>query len=176
MLERTAACERSTLASLVLVRVHELVSNPDPDEPRLQVLKGYVFVIDQAFGANAVYKLAGGHEQTGESPLRTAQRELKEETNLRVSWHDFRECGKWLETREYGTHWKYLFTADVDVRKLHWVDKRAKSKRQEKPKFCTVDEFYALVRSGKFMPDHYKKLVEYALVLPGGRDKPGRDS
>lgn len=168
MLERAPLKESSTLAALVHVRVHETI--PVPDELPWHKPLGHVFVIDHSFGSEAVYKLASGHSRRGETALEAGRRELAEETNLRVPRHDFRHRGTWLETREHGTHWKHLFTADVDKDKLIWVERRARRKNSEQAKFFTTDEFYALVRDGKFMLEHYRKLVEFAAILPLGRD------
>lgn len=147
----------------------ELLKNDDKDCLK-RIPRGYVFVSNKKiFGATAKWKPPGGHLKWGETPLDTAVRELLEETNLAPEISTFRYEGKWLGPRE--NHWMCLFSADIHERKLCWMNSSHPENEGEVPKFFTPGEFYELVRSDEFMQKHYDKLVEYALILPLGRDQ-----
>lgn len=138
-------------------------------EERLHIPIGFVFVIDPKFGDRAQYKLPAGHQQPGETPFDTAIREARGETGIPISPGRVEYKGKWLGRRK--DHWKCLFVGSVneyELREMHDFDVENEG---EKPKFFTQEEFYASVRAGKFMPEHFEKLEEYALILPLGRDK-----
>ncbi len=161
-------------ASLVFVRVHS--GGPFTEEQlkgwekrENDRLIGYVFVIDPKFGHRAEYKLPGGHKQADETPLQTAVREMEGETNLVLNPESFRYVGKYLHWSE--DHWKIIFCADIGERELGWMNNNHPQNEGEEPKFFTIEEFYALVRENKFMYEHYKKLDEFALILPGNRAK-----
>lgn len=166
MLECARLKQRSTLASLVFVRVCELNTVPNDPDYQERKLRGYIFVKELSFKNEAVWKLPGGHSKLLETPLKTARRELREETHLQVPEKYFREIAAWEEDRGYGTHSKHLFLIEIKRQKLAEL----RHTRQEEARFFTADDFYALVREGKFMPEHYKKLIEHGLILPLGRD------
>ncbi len=142
-------------------------------------LCGYISVIDPKFGSRAKHKLAAGHKKSlektlpgeipDETPLDTAIRELEGETGIKALPEAFRYVNKWLGAR--GNHWKCLFTADITEGDRDWMNNHHKENEGEMPKFFTVDEFYSIVREGKFMAEHYQKLEEFGLILPLGRDR-----
>lgn len=138
-------------------------------DERLHVPLGFVFVIDPKFGDRAQYKLPGGHRKPAETPFETAIREARGETGITTHPGRVTYKGKWLGWRR--DHWKCLFVASVqeyELREMHDFDAENEG---EQPKFFTQEEFYACVRAGKFMREHFEKLEEYALILPLGRDK-----
>ena len=110
-------------------------------------------------------KLPAGHKKPGEAPLDTAVRELLGETNLAPKLESFRYVGKYLGRRK--DHWKCFFTADVEERELGWMNNHHPENEGEEAKFFLTAEFHTLVREGKFMKEHFQKLVEFAMILPG---------
>jgi 8-oxo-dGTP pyrophosphatase MutT (NUDIX family) len=137
-----------------------------------RIPRGYVFVIEPK-RKDPVYKMPAGHRKGGENPLQTAMRELAGETNLVLRQDRFRYIGrKWWS--HPSPHWGVLFTADVDEREdLPWMNDQHAENEGEQPKFFSVDDFYSLVREGKFMSRHYRLLTDpsFTLLLPLGRDK-----
>jgi 8-oxo-dGTP pyrophosphatase MutT (NUDIX family) len=137
-------------------------------------LCGNVFVIDPKFKDSAQWKLPGGHfkrakktpegETPDKTPFDTAVREFEGETGIKAFPEAFRYIGKWLGHR--GDHWKCLFTVDITEGDRDWMNELHKENEGERPKFFIPDDFYTTVRDGKFMPEHYHKLGEYALILP----------
>ncbi len=169
-------------AALILARVVRKIprTSSSGEEVADDKLLGYIFVIDRLkFGSRAKWKLSGGHrkkreacktgEKPDETPLDTAIREFAGETGIRLLPQAFLYRGKRLHWRE--DHWKCFFTAELSEADLSWVNNHHKENEGEEPKFFTPEEFYALVREGKFMPEHYDQLVEFALILPVGQDQ-----
>ncbi len=140
---------------------------------------GSVFIKDSKFGERALWKLPAGHkkkpdpdkpeEKPDATPLETAMRELEGETGIKLSSDAFTYVGKWLGWRK--DHWKILFTADFSEADRDWMHNHHPENEGEEPKFFTTDDFYAEVRAGKFMREHFDKLEEHALILPFDRDK-----
>lgn len=163
-------------SSLILPRVRREVPRiKDNGEARIDYVPlGNIFVIEPE-RPNAVWKLPAGHkkekwrckegEMPDKTPLDTAVREFEGETGIRLLPEAFTYVGKWLHWRK--NHWKCLFTADLSEADRDWMNENHPENEGEEPKFFTADEWYAVVRSGKFMPEHFKKLLEFALVLPG---------
>ncbi|MBI2004946.1 NUDIX hydrolase [Patescibacteria group bacterium] len=182
--------EISDWASLIFPRVvramfildqegKPVVGSGGKQKTSLQTI-GYILVIDRGkFGDRAQWKLPGGHkkkverckpsEKPDETPLDTALRELEGETGIRMPLRAFVYCGKWLHWRH--DHWKCLFIAELGEDDIAWMHNHHPENEGEEAKFFTVEEFYALVREGKCMREHYEMLVEYTAVLPFGRDK-----
>ena len=161
----------SDWSALILPQVYEEVpyKNGDGDLRMKRRPKGYVFVTDPKYGPRAQWKLPAGHKADGESPLETAMRELLGETNLSAPIENFRYIDKWIGWRK--DHWKMLFLANIEESELGWMNDQHPENEGEQPKFFTTEEFYALVREGKFMREHYEKLVEFATILPFSRDR-----
>ena len=146
---------------------------------------GYVLVIDRGkFVDRAQWKLPGGHkkkpgrcrpgELPDEAPICTAVRELHGETGILMPRQAFSYAGKWLHWRH--DHWKCLFLVEITEEDRDWMNDHHPENEGEEAKYFTVDEFYRLVREGKFMREHYEMLVEFTLVLPLGRDKQPEES
>lgn len=147
------------------------------DESYLELVPiGYVFVIERK-KRNPKWKLPSGHKKRDEdvkgwefdrTPRDTARHELCSETGIELPTSAFAYAGKYLSWK--GDHWKCLFSAKMTEADLKRMNSDHPENEGEEPEFFTVDEFYALVRSGKFLTEHYEKLVEYGLILPLGRD------
>ena len=163
-------------SSLILPRVRREVPRiKDNGETRVDYVPlGNIFVIEPE-RPNAVWKLAGGHKKTLEkckpgedpdrTPLDTAVRELAGETGIILPRTAFMYVGKWLHWRK--DHWKILFAADMTEADVPWMHDHHAENEGEKPKFFTREEFYAVVREAKFMREHFEKMLEFALILPG---------
>ncbi len=160
-------------ASLVFVRAHRAIAyKDDSDKERVRCAPvGYVLVIDRKFGPQAQWKLPGGHRRNDETPRQTAIRELEGETGISLSPNSLRYVRAWPDGRR-GDHSRFLYVADIDEkdRELGWMGNTHPENEGEEPKFFTVEEFYDAVRSGMVLADHYRRLVEFALILPFGRD------
>lgn len=153
-------------SALIFVRIYaeEPYKNGDGTDCMKKIPRGFVFVIDRKFGPSAQWKLPAGHKKNGETPLGTAVRELIGETNLSPETTAFHYEGKWLGPRK--DHWKCLFSVDVHERELGWMGPSHPENEGEEPQFFTAEQFYELVRSHKFMRDHFQNLKRLALILP----------
>jgi hypothetical protein len=168
-------------AAFIFVRVF---ANPPEGATLGQVIEGkgnhipigYVLVIDPAFGDSAVWKVPAGHKQcvdekSDDPPRSTAMRELEGETGIKVPEERFAFAGKFLSKGywkgdEYrNPHWKIFFTADISEHDASSMNIVHDENEGEIPKFFTRAEFAGLVRIGKFMRDHFRKLRELGLII-----------
>ena len=170
--QNAASAINGMWASLVFVRVHREIAKDDSGKERIRsVPVGYMLVIDRKFGSLAHWKMPGGHRRNNETPRQTAVRELEGETGISLPENSLRYVRAWPDDRKRD-HSKFLYVADIDEknRELGWMGNTHPENDGEEPKFFTVKEFYDAVRSGVVLADHYRRLVELALILPFGRD------
>jgi 8-oxo-dGTP pyrophosphatase MutT (NUDIX family) len=156
-------------AVLVHIRVYpdgyKSKINLEDGEPEASVPIGAVFVIDENH-RNPLYKLAGGGIEHGESALKAAIEEAVEETGIYIKAENITEVGSWNVEGRSRKHKKHLFVADVEEKDLGSMGSTHARNEGEKPVFFTNEQFHELVRNCEFMPEHYKKLVQYTIILP----------
>jgi 8-oxo-dGTP pyrophosphatase MutT (NUDIX family) len=146
-------------SSIVLVRVFD---------DRSGRLVGYVFIIERR-KKDPVWKLPGGHKERGEHPLETAVRETLEEAGLDIPAEKFSyQSSVWRKNqRHHGpvgrNHWSVLFTADITLTESTKTRRNHPRNEGEEPRYFTRTQFARLVRKGKFLPRHLKRLQEKGL-------------
>jgi 8-oxo-dGTP pyrophosphatase MutT (NUDIX family) len=166
-------------AGLIFPRVRQEISRTDSAGDEITDFEqlGYIFVIDRKFGEKAQWKLPAGHKKKPDkctngdepdwTPLETAMRELMGETGIKLPLAAFEYAGKWLHWRK--DHWKILFAANLSEADRDWTNNHHPENEGEEPKFFIHEEFMELVAQGKFMREHYEKLVEFGLIIPFNR-------
>jgi len=127
---------------------------------------GFVFVRNpREHGLNALWKAAGGGPEGKETPLETAVRELHEETNIEVQAAECRYEGRWLASS--GDHWKCLFSVNLPEERIASMNSKHPGNDGEVPKLFRIDKLLRVVRHHHFMDEHYAKIVDAGLLLPG---------
>jgi hypothetical protein len=147
-------------ASLIFVRVYE---NPDKDH----IPCGYIYIRKPSKyeERSRLYSLPSGHrdKKADGTPLDTAARELPGETGIHVRKDSFRQEGSgWLAAN----HHKFVFSVNIALREAAAVSDNFIGDDGERPKFFSIEKNYQLIRNQKFLPEHYKKLLELGLLFP----------
>lgn len=162
----------SDFTSLIYVRVfaEKIEKRKGGKVSKKRIPRGFVFVRNpKEYGPNALWKIAGGGPENGEKPLDAAVRELLEETNIQVSAAECKFEGRWLGPAK--DHWKCLFSVDVEEKRIASMNSMHPGNDGEIPKLFRMDKLIRTVAHGKFMRDHYAKLTELGLLLPGPEEE-----
>ncbi|MDB5188113.1 MAG: hypothetical protein JWO50_633 [Candidatus Kaiserbacteria bacterium] len=126
---------------------------------------GIVVVIERAT-RDPLFKLPGGGRKNNERPIKTAIREVLEETGLSVKEKDTTYVCHWVAQRNGVRFEKYIFVGNIEYSELKWMGPHHSYNEGEEASFITYDQFYELVREGKFMSEHFRKLIEFSVILP----------
>lgn len=143
--------------SLMFVRVF-----PNEHIGELEHLLGYVFVIEPARD-DPKYKFPGGHRKPGEDPLQAGVRELEGEAGAVC---DPEHCNFINAEPKKGPveHWSCLFTADMGISELPWLNSSHVENEGEVPRFLTIEAFAAEVAKNTILWPHLRRLREQNLI------------
>ncbi|MEK7659577.1 MAG: NUDIX domain-containing protein [Patescibacteria group bacterium] len=126
-------------------------------------LLGYVFIYEPHRGDPRLYKLPGGSKEANESPVETAQRELKGETGISLPLSMFEFVDKeWRE--KPSEHWRIYFQVDITVTDRDWMRDDASGNEGEVPEFFTPRRWRDLIANGGFLEPHLRVLSANELL------------
>jgi hypothetical protein len=143
--------DRGNYQSLVLVRV-----SSKPEAEKEGPLLGYVL---QRLPRDEYDLISMGRRQQS-SPLMTARAALIRELNANPF---LKGVGNW----EAEGQQRFLYLTEILWDDWKWLRRPEDSGAH----YLTTDQFYEVVRAGRFNQANFAQLVERGLIMPLGRDK-----
>lgn len=129
-------------------------------------LIGYVMISQPYRPPPVLYKMPGGTKEPDETPVLTAQRELKGETNISINeLSRFRYVDRvWLEPSEkHDGHWKVYFIVDISPEERDWMSNTNPGNEGEDPHFFSPEEFRTLLSENKIVRDYANAIRRFDL-------------
>lgn len=143
--------------SLMFVRVF-----PNEHIGEREYLLGYVFVIEPERD-DPKYKIPGGHRKPGENPLEAGIRELEGESGATCTpEHSTFINAEWK--KGLVEHWSCLFSADVGIGELPWLNSSHVENEGEVPRFLTLEDFAVEVARNGILWPHLRRLRQQELI------------
>lgn len=123
----------------------------------IQNRKGEFLIQKTSKGKGGEYTSTGGHVDSGETPLESIKREVKEELGLNVYNDNIIELGYLLYDRPI--RFMFYLKKDVDIQNL-----KLQQEEVESAEFMSVDKIKGLINQGLMLISHAKifnKVLEY---------------
>ena len=123
----------------------------------IQNSKGEFLIQKTSKEKGGEYTSTGGHVDSGETPLESIKREVKEELGLNVDNDNIIKLGYLLYDRPI--RFMFYLKKDVDIQNL-----KLQQEEVERVKFMSVDKIKELIEQGLMLTSHAKifnKVLEY---------------
>ena len=129
----------------------------------IQNSKGEFLIQKTSKEKGGEYTSTGGHVDSGETPLDSIKREVKEELGLNVDNDNIVELGYFLYDRPI--RFMFYLKKDVDIQTL-----KLQQEEVESAEFMSVDKIKELIEQGLMLISHAKifnKVLEYLDEIEG---------
>lgn len=128
----------------------------------IQNSKGEFLIQKTSKEKGGEYTSTGGHVDSGETPLESIKREVKEELGLNVDNDDIVELGYLLYDRPI--RFMFYLKKDVDIQTL-----KLQQEEVESAEFMSVDKIKELIEQGLMLTSHAKIFHKVLECLGMGR-------